>query len=99
VSGGALDYCYTRVQDAAGTIAARAKTSEERAFAKHLLLVSKALREIEWDYSGDGSDTAWALMRECVGSAGCLAAGIAHAEEARTALEYDIARAKTEAAK
>ena len=61
MSGGSLDYCYSRVQDAASTILARAESPTHRAFAAHLLKVGEALRAMEWMLSCDtspGSETA-----------------------------------------
>lgn len=53
MSGGALDYVYLRVEAAAQDIRARAKNARHRAFAAHLHKVSKALRDLEWVWSGD----------------------------------------------
>lgn len=55
MSGGSLDYCYCRVQDAANTILSRAESLTHRAFAAHLLKVSEALRAMEWMLSCDTS--------------------------------------------
>lgn len=55
MSGGSLDYCYSRVQDAAHTILSRAESPTHRAFAGHLLKVSEALRAMEWMLSFDTS--------------------------------------------
>ncbi len=55
MSGGILDYCYSRVQDAAHTILSRAGSPTHRAFAAHLLKVSEALRAMEWMLSCDTS--------------------------------------------
>lgn len=61
MSGGSLDYVYSRVQDAASTILSRAESPTHRAFAAHLFKVAKALRAMEWMLSCDtspGSETA-----------------------------------------
>lgn len=72
MSGGSLDYVYSRVQDAAEKIFLHYGhrlgeddlpddyKAEDRplalAFARHLMKVSEALRELEWKMSDDGSD-------------------------------------------
>lgn len=68
MSGGSLNYLYSQVEDAAMKIYAHyghigtpgddnnRYVSKGAAFAKLLFQVSKALKDIEWDMSGDGSD-------------------------------------------
>jgi hypothetical protein len=56
VSGGSLDYAYGKLNDAISMMAARAKTPLHKAFLKHLVLVSEALHDVEWVYSGDYSE-------------------------------------------
>lgn len=56
MSGGSLDYVYGRVDDAAQNIMSRSRNPLHRAFAKHLIKVSKALHDLEWVYSGDCSE-------------------------------------------
>lgn len=61
MSGGSLDYVYSRVADAASSIKARAESPTHIAFAKHLFKVAEALRAMEWMLSCDtspGSETA-----------------------------------------
>lgn len=53
MSGGNLDYAYRRVEEVAQQIFSQAQTPLHRAFAEHLLKVSKALYELEWLLSGD----------------------------------------------
>ena len=53
MSGGSLDYVYSRVQDAAETIKMRAENVTHAAFAEHLAKVATALRAMEWMLSGD----------------------------------------------
>jgi hypothetical protein len=70
VSGGSLNYLYSRVEEAAGDIAIRYGNqanynSTGIAFAKLLLQVSKALKDVEWDMSGDGSD--WSEVKKLIG--------------------------------
>lgn len=52
MSGGSLDYVYSRVQDAADRIKGDDRPMY-RAFAKHLILVADALHAVEWEYSSD----------------------------------------------
>jgi len=59
MSGGSLDYVYSKVEDAARAV--RGLSPLHRAFAEHLMLVAKALHDCEWviscDY-GTGDDEA-----------------------------------------
>ena len=65
MSGGSLDYLYSRVDDCADSIEAMCNKPIYRAFARHLRLVSKALHDIEWVHSGDygDGDKEKAIMR------------------------------------
>lgn len=57
MSGGHYDYAYTRVQDMAVALIGRGDSSALlRAFGEHLLKVAKAMRDVEWEHSGDGAD-------------------------------------------
>lgn len=56
MSGGSLDYVCYRVDDAVDTIEKRATTALQKAFAKHLKDVAKALHDLEWVFSGDYCD-------------------------------------------
>jgi len=53
MSGGALNYVYQTVHEAAGEVLDRATIPEHVAFAQHLFAVSAALRDLEWVWSGD----------------------------------------------
>lgn len=53
MSGGDLDYIYGRVEEAAFQIIRKATNPHQKAFGRHLLLVSQALHDIEWVFSGD----------------------------------------------
>ena len=53
MSGGSLDYVYRKVEQAACDVLARADRPEHRAFAEHLMKVSKALHDLEWVWSCD----------------------------------------------
>lgn len=75
MSGGSLDYLHTRVEDAAIIISGRyggapygdstLYNAKAMAFAKLLFDVAKALKDIEWDMSGDGSD--WKAIDNLIG--------------------------------
>lgn len=77
MSGGSLNYLYSQVEDAAMKIAANYSRighpdegpatygAQGVAFAKLLFQVSKALKDIEWDMSGDGSD--WEEVGKLIG--------------------------------
>lgn len=68
MSGGSLDYAYSRVESAASEILRRATCLEHKAFAAHLLLVAKALHDIEWVFSGDfGCGDELAAIRKVLG--------------------------------
>jgi hypothetical protein len=56
MSGGSLDYVYSRVQDAAMQIRNRSQDPMHIAFVNHLEKVSKALHDIEWVFSCDYGD-------------------------------------------
>lgn len=53
MSGGSLDYVYYKVEEAAFDLKRKANTPALKAFADHLLEVSKALHDVEWYLSGD----------------------------------------------
>ena len=53
MSGGSLGYVYHKVNDAIEEIESRATNPLQRAFAEHLKLVSSALHDTEWVFSGD----------------------------------------------
>ena len=52
MSGGSMDYLYLRVEDVARD-QCRSPNLERKAFGARLLLVAKALHDIEWVFSGD----------------------------------------------
>lgn len=56
MSGDALNYAYFQVQEVAEDIFERSKTTLQTEFGYHLLKVAKALRDLEWVYSGDYGD-------------------------------------------
>jgi len=77
MSGGKLNFLYIQVEDAAMAIASHyghvgspggennRYVAKGAAFAKLLFQVSKALKNIEWDMSGDGSD--WKEVDKLIG--------------------------------
>ncbi len=91
MSGGALDYLYSRVEDAASTIMSRSKTKEQLAFARHLMFVAEALHDVEWVLSYDmsaGDDTA-AIMK-VINPTMILQSEIERAEAAAASLQDAI---------
>ena len=56
MSGGSLDYVYSRVQDAASSVRGQAKTALHLAFADHLDKVAGALHDLEWVWSFDSAE-------------------------------------------
>jgi len=77
MSGGSLNYLYNQVEEAAMKIMAHyghvgtpgddnnRYVAKGAAFGKLLFQVSKALKDIEWDMSGDGSD--WKEVDKLIG--------------------------------
>lgn len=90
MSGGSMDYLYSKVQSAEF----RQHTPERAAFAKHLELVAKALHDIEWVDSSDyGPGRENAAIRACIGDAMCLKAAVDAAQEAAKTLHAELERA------
>ena len=97
MSGGSLDYVYSRVEDAARTLMAKAEDEVQRAFAKHLFKVARALHETEWVLSGDkvqGEDHQEIL--NVITPQAVLASLIDDAEQTQEHLQEWIIRAKGE---
>ena len=70
MSGGSLDYVYSRVDMAADEIRSNCPGSLHQAFADHLAKVSKALHDIEWVLSDDyGAGDDEKAIREVLGAA------------------------------
>jgi hypothetical protein len=86
MSGGSYDYAYRHIEDLANRIAAT--TPLRRAFVRHLLLVSRAARDVEWvdscDYGAGGEEAA---IRLCLQSDAELAEVIIAAKRAKADLE------------
>ena len=89
MSGGSMDYLYFRVEDAVFAT----HSPERRAFRKHLHLVAKALKSIEWNDSGDGDDEEIRNIMACVSHADVLQAAIDVAIEAQKELSRVLASA------
>jgi hypothetical protein len=101
MSGGSLDYLYVKVSDAASEIefesgfcSCDSTPSHRRAFAKHLFLVAKALRSIEWNMSCDGDGDERANIEACINKSAVIEAAIDRAEVAKSELEKVIAAIK-----
>lgn len=90
MSGGSYDYLYSKIEDAANAVNTRRNSMGplRAAFAKHLLLVAAAMRDVEWVDSCDSSPgTEDAAIRAC------LAPG-AELEAAREALAEAMNQAR-----
>lgn len=70
MSGGSMDYLYARVEDARF----HTYSPERKAFRKHIFLVAKALKSIEWNDSGDGDDDEVQNIMACISHADVLEA-------------------------
>lgn len=97
MSGGSLDYVYSSVEDAARTLTAIAEDEVQRAFAKHLFRVAKALKAAEWvlscDYGpGDDHEAILAVITP----RDVLASLVDDAEQTQAQLQEWIIRAKGE---
>lgn len=67
MSGGSLNYASGNIDDAISYIESD-KNPLYRAFAEHLKLVSKALHDIEWEFSGDyGTGDAEESVKKVLG--------------------------------
>ena len=91
MSGGSLEYLYSKVEEAANSIGG---SPLHNAFAAHLHLVSKALHDVEWVMSCDyvpGDDEA--SIRKCIAPDAEINAAVKAAEVARKNLDDAIHRA------
>lgn len=93
MSGGSYDYSYCRVNDMAYDPRVAKGSALRRAFSRHLILVSEAMRAIEWMDSGDTSDCD-AEIRAVLGEHAELRELITMAEETQAALNEALNRAK-----
>lgn len=68
MSGSSLDYVYEKVDRAIEYIETD-KNPLYKAFANHLRLISKALHDLEWEFSGDyGAGDAEKAVKEVLGN-------------------------------
>jgi hypothetical protein len=70
MSGGSMNYLYSVVWG----ITFDTYSPERKAFRKHLMLVAKALRSIEWNDSGDGDDDEVPNIMACISKTDVLKA-------------------------
>ena len=90
MSGGSMNYLYSKLEYD-GTF--DTNTPERRAFKAHLVLVAKALHDIEWVDSGDyGPGDENKAIRACLAKTKVLESSIQRAEEALQELEALIER-------
>lgn len=85
MSGGSWDYLTFKVDEAA----ARLDDSRDplrRAFGQHLHKVAKALHDIEWNDSGDGSPDEPGSLRACLQPGDELAVVVAEARDCEARL-------------
>lgn len=82
MSGGSMDYLYSKVADASFVTS----SPERKAFYRHLRKVARALKAIEWNDSGDGDDGEHAAIMACISMTDVLRAAIEDAERARDQL-------------
>lgn len=87
MSGGSMDYLYVRVTHAEFNT----NSPERAAFREHLMLVSKALRSIEWNDSGDGDDQEVPNIMACI-SLSAVENDMLRAENERLRAERDALR-------
>jgi len=87
MSGGSLDYIYYKVEEAGLDVKRNAKTNLHKLFGNHLLLVSKALKDLEWEFSGDSSEnSADGAIKEVLGKSYKIKELIMLKEEAKDIL-------------
>lgn len=53
MSGGSLEYAYSKIKYIADDVESQARTPLHKTFASHLRDVASALRDLEWVLSGD----------------------------------------------
>lgn len=94
MSGGSLDYLYGRVNDAVTQIDTYGETPVQRAFARHLEKVAKALHDLEWVMSGDyGEGGEVEAIMAVISPADVLQEATRRALEARDELNVAIENA------
>ena len=90
MSGGSMGYLYSKVDEASFS----RSTPARRAFRAHLTKVSKALKAIEWNDSGDGADNEEALILACLSPTATLDQSIEDAKRVMFELDQEIQKAK-----
>lgn len=95
MSGGSLDYIYSKLEYATDQICIKSRDYRHEAFVNHLRKVSKALKDLEWVLSGDMSPGDEFGSIEAVLQPGDeLRAAIDQAERASKDLRYALNKAK-----
>ena len=91
MSGGSMNYLYSKIEyDATFAL----DTPERKAFKKHLAVVAKALKAIEWVDSGDsGPESETEAIRACLAPGAALEAAIEDAHAAAKMLREELERA------
>jgi hypothetical protein len=92
MSGGSMDYLYSKVEEATFIL----NTPERKALHKHLQKLSKALRAVEWNDSGDGDDKERDLIYAVIGGNAILGSTIEEAQKVRDELIEQIQLAQAE---
>lgn len=64
MSGGSMDYFYSKLEDAIGQI--RGNSVRRQALRAHLTKLVEVLRAVEWNDSGDGDDREAQLIDDLV---------------------------------
>lgn len=91
MSGGSLNYAYSDIERIAYTIQTRAETLMQKAFAKHLDLVARALHDLEWVYSSDyGPGDEEEAIKKCLSNEFILSVLIDEAKRIRAELDNII---------
>lgn len=88
MSGGSMDYFYSRLEDAAEKFIL--SSMHRIAVRSHMLKLAKALRAIEWNDSGDGDDQEDKLIDECLAPKEVLAVTISEAKKILVELKKEI---------
>lgn len=91
MSGGSYDYFYGRIAQFAESIENQDDDPRRAAFARHLRLVAKAARHIEWVDSDDAAPgSEHAAIRAVIGPAAELEEAVMQAEAARGRLDLAL---------
>ena len=90
MSGGSMDYLCYKVEEVSFALG----TPQRKAFRKHLHLISKALKAIEWNDSGDGAENEEELIRKCLGKGAVLDACVEDARRVLRELTAELEKVK-----